>query len=83
MPGNETLARKLARTLLADHGVPVIWKLHADAATPDVDVSRIVCVISATGVEGQRGFCHVEVTKHRRNYSAQPDARCSMDNRID
>jgi len=27
------LAEKIARGLLADHGVKVIWKLHADAAT--------------------------------------------------
>jgi len=27
------LTHKLARTMLADKGIGVIWKLHADAAT--------------------------------------------------
>ena len=28
-----TLVNKLARSMLADQGISVIWKLHADAAT--------------------------------------------------
>ncbi len=29
----ETLAERLARSMLADQGIAAIWKLHTDAAT--------------------------------------------------